>query len=140
MLAALGSDGIVPAEPAFGTQPSALSTIPNVSYETYPVTGDSEDGIRQSLAENAIYDPDMGLRFYSFTKWYITANLAEDGAPNECNTQNPTMTFGATIRLPKIADELVLPEQLRLEWHRFLSALMVHENGHVESPLTASKM
>lgn len=103
--------------------------IPNVRIEQYAVTGRSVAAIRRSIDAARPTDPNDGKRVDGLSRWNINWRWRRDAA-GTCSTTLDDIGFEAVVTVPRLADPDV-PARVKAQFDRFLTTLLVHEDGHV---------
>jgi predicted secreted Zn-dependent protease len=107
-----------------------LDGQPNVKIEYYEVSGTDEASINASLQGSAPRHPDGRLALANTTyQFRLTATPTSSGAV--CTLSNINIRLEATVRLPRLANEALVPERIMVLWKPFIAGLRLHEAGHV---------
>jgi predicted secreted Zn-dependent protease len=107
-----------------------LDGQPNVRIEYYDVSGTDEASINASFQAGAPRHPDGRLALANTTyRFRLTAAPANQGAG--CTLSNINIQLEATVRLPRLTNEALVPERIRVLWKPFIAGLRLHEAGHV---------
>jgi predicted secreted Zn-dependent protease len=130
ILALLAAPALVAAQDA---GPQVFDGIPNLTIEYYSVTGRSAGDIRKAIDAARPTDPNDGLSFDSLTRWRIEWRVRGDRA-GHCDLANADLTFSANIKLPRLADETVVPKRVLARWQAYRAAVETHEAGHARYP------
>ena len=117
------------AAPA-AAQPAAapierLADIPNVQIQYYDVTGQTEAAIRASMNAGRPRDAISGQRIDANVHWTISWGWPLDGRGG-CDLSRATVTFNATVTMPRLTGEERLPEALRNGWRASILGLERH--------------
>ena len=120
--------------------------------KTYAVTGKTLEEINKDMMKKGPSDPNEGKRYSGSCKGNLVVAIGgtdfefettPDSSPIEVTAKLKagTLTCNAEITTPKLASEKDLSSDALTEWKRFLSKVMVHEQGHAASYLElAGKM
>ncbi len=107
-----------------------ITDIPGARIVYYDVSGDDARAVRVSM--NAVRPKDMhdGKPVDALTRWYVAWHwpLGPDG---DCDLARVTVSFRATVLLPRLVGPGTQDAALAPAWHRYMTALMTHEAGHV---------
>jgi predicted secreted Zn-dependent protease len=127
--AALLAAGCSPDASAGGPPPPPPVFSPQAEYRYYPVTGGDVAGIGRSMV--AMAPRENGEPARGLTHWWVTwhANWAPAG---HCRVTDVDVQLRAEVTLPSWTPPADADAVVRRRWERFLSALSVHEAGHVD--------
>jgi predicted secreted Zn-dependent protease len=109
----------------------SFAGVPNVTIEYYDVRGQSIKAIRKALRSSGLVDPREGTSGYAAqTRWHLGWYwpVKADGS---CDLSKVTITFNATVILPRLVGSGKLDDSLVQNWNDFVLALREHEAGHV---------
>ena len=111
-------------------QSGPFAEIPGVTILYYDVAGTDLPTIRAAMRKLRPTDPADQQRVDALTRTALHWSWpVRDGA---CRLQDATVTFSATVTLPRLADAAV-PETVRLDWARYLAVLEAHELTHLRN-------
>ena len=113
-----------------GSSPRA----PVIAIQYYDVEGVTAADIWASIRARGPRDQNDGLKMSALTKWHIDWRWPGDAA-GRCELSLVTLTFRASILLPRLLHPERLTPDLRAAWQRFEAALRLHEDGHVRHAL-----
>ena len=126
----------LPSDPTSGDLPStdqveAVLSEAQISY--YEITGSTADQLRAQMTALGPTDPyDNDLHVDAYSDWFISWNWPGYGSTN-CDLSSPSVSYELTLVLPN----WILPSNadpvLVTKWNDYLSALKVHEAGHLEN-------
>jgi predicted secreted Zn-dependent protease len=121
-----GDPGSSCANPTTSIDTSNLTV--DEAVETYTVSGDTANEIRQSINANRDGDYD------AFTSWYLTWQYSNDA----CDGSGLIVLVEIAYSLPEWDAPPAADPALVDEWSTYLDALLCHEYGHAEFGLDAA--
>jgi predicted secreted Zn-dependent protease len=109
----------------------------NLVWKTYDVKGDSYASLLISLNANG---PRVNNRsFHGLTNWnvsytYQTKLVGDEPklAGNLCRFSELNLMIDGDILMPRWIDEPMATADLRARWIRYITALKIHEEGHIQ--------
>lgn len=110
--------------------PPIFAGIPNFTLHYYDVRGRTVEEIRASVIAQQPRDPNDGERVDALAHWLIYYDWDRTGGGG-CDLANATVTFGASVLMPRLLGEDTLAPELRTRWRRYITALEAHEAGHI---------
>ena len=116
------------------------------SSKTYAVSGKTLEEINKDMMKKGPTDPNESKRYSGSCKGNLVVAIGgsdfqfettPDSSPVEVTAKLKagTLTSNAEITTPKLASEKGLSPDALKEWKRFLSKVLVHEQGHADSYL-----
>lgn len=108
----------------------AFANIPNITFTYYDVSGSTVTGLRTSIDKGRPADPKNGDRFDALSHWRVQWAWMSDGK-TRCDLSAATLSFSATVLMPRLAAPGTLSPELRARWDHYIAALETHEAGHV---------
>jgi predicted secreted Zn-dependent protease len=99
--------------------------------ETYTVTGDDEDELRQQMNELGPIADD-GIRYDAVTRWWVEWEWPTDMFGG-CDLENVDVRYSITVTMPYWNPPPETSASLVQKWNRYLEALSEHEKTHVEN-------
>ncbi|CEK09822.1 DUF922 domain-containing protein [Legionella hackeliae] len=114
----------------------AIYKIPNF----YPVTGISEDEVRQQLNNSGPIINNQ--HFDAQTLWHINWDYTwhyDNPSQNPCYVTNTNVTVTITLLLPNWINQSSVPINLQNKWDNYLIALQNHEKQHENNAINAAK-
>jgi len=106
--------------------------IPDLTITYYPVSGSDAAEIRAAMAARGLRDGVDGTPVDARSDTSIGWQLQGDGRGG-CDLENVRITFTASVILPRLIVEEIVPAPLRARWHAFAAALAEHEAGHLRA-------
>ena len=106
--------------------------IPDLTITTYPVSGSDAAEIRAAMAARGLRDAVDGTPVDARSDARIGWQLPGDGRGG-CDLADVRITFTASVILPRLIVEEIVPAPLRARWHAFAAALAEHEAGHLRA-------
>ncbi|MFM9827666.1 MAG: DUF922 domain-containing protein [Sphingomonas sp.] len=106
-----------------------LADIPGVTLLYYDVSGDTAEAIRASINSNRPSSAKDHQAYDALSAWRIAWNVR--GKNGVCDPSTATVSFNATVLLPRLANHDDLHARLRKRWDAYYAALLQHEAGHV---------
>jgi len=120
---------------SFASQPCV-----RIATKNYPVYGTNVATIRQSMTANSpIWH--QGKKFDGFTRWYVRWRYYFNFVNGICRI-DPRRVFvdiEVTFTMPQWQDERRSSPAVVNRWHRYISALQRHEDGHKEHGIKAGQ-
>ena len=110
----------------------ALAAHPHVR-SIYDVAGETEAAIRASINAGRPRDAISGQRIDANVHWTMSWGWPLDGRGG-CDLSRASVTFNATVTMPRLTGEERLPEALRNGWRAFILGLDRHLTGHLAFP------
>ena len=118
--------------------------------KTYAVAGKTLDEINKDMLKKGPQDPNESKRYSGSCRGELVVAIGAsdfqfettpDSSPVEVTAKLKagTLTSNSAITLPKLASEKELSSDALSEWKRFLSKVMVHEQGHADSYFDLAK-
>ncbi len=108
----------------------AFAGIPNITFTYYEVSGTTATELRRSIDKARPADPKNGDRFDALSHWRVAWAWKSDGK-TKCDLSATTLSFSATVLMPRLAAPDSLSPELRARWDHYIAALETHEAGHV---------
>jgi predicted secreted Zn-dependent protease len=105
--------------------PTELS---GATIEYYTVGGTTADEIRDNL--NAVRARYTGANYDAYTSWRVSWNWTGYGTRN-CDLNSVRVLYTAHVVLPRWQQPVNADPALIIKWNNYLSALIQHEQGHV---------
>ena len=99
---------------------------------SYPVTGDSIEALRRSIDSYRIVDA-SGKRHDADTRSNIHWTYTTASDASGCSLVSFHTTLDVQITLPQWQASAYASDELRQHWADYMSALRVHEDGHVQN-------
>lgn len=116
--------GVAPVE-ACGDVPVPA----DVEVEYYEIHGASSTELRTQMNVLGPWDR-FGVRRFATTHWDVQWRYPFQTTPAGCALGTPRVTLKATYTLPRWVDAGSAPRELQQQWRCYLTALLVHEDGH----------
>jgi len=111
---------------------AVFAGVPDLTIATYPVSGSDAAEIRAAMAARGLRDGVDGTPVDARSDTSIGWQLQGDGRGG-CDLENVRITFTASVILPRLIVEEIVPAPLRARWHAFAAALAEHEAGHLRA-------
>jgi predicted secreted Zn-dependent protease len=108
----------------------AFAGIPNITFTYYDVSGSTVAELRRSINKGRPADPKNGDRFDALSNWRVQWAWKSEGK-TRCELGSATLSFSATVLMPRLAAPDSLSPELRVRWDHYIAALETHEAGHV---------
>lgn len=110
-------------------QTTMFDAIPSVTVAYYDVAGTDVATISAALLKMRPTDPNDGKRVDALTQTHLRWSwpLTNTG----CRLKDATVTFTATVILPRLADGELVPQTLRADWDAYIARLEAHEMMHL---------
>jgi len=118
------------ASPATAQTTDAFAGVPGVTFRPYAVTGSDAAALRRSMDAARPVDPHGDERVDALTHWTMAWQWP-GRRHGGCTLSRATLSFSATVILPRLADPAALPPVVLEEWARYIAALERHEANHV---------
>ncbi len=106
-----------------------LADIPGVKLLYYDVAGTTPAAIRQSINSRRPSDPKDHRPYDALSSWRMEWRV--HGANGVCDPGTATISFSATVLLPRLTTRPALRQRDRERWDAYYAALLQHEAGHV---------
>lgn len=107
-----------------------LAALPNTEISFYDVDGADAAALRQAMDAAGPVDPRAHRRFDALSSWHVNWHWPSDGQGG-CDVSRVALTFRASVRMPLLVHPLRLDADTADAWGRYITALAVHEAGHV---------
>ncbi len=101
-------------------------TFPNATLDLYDVGGSTESEIRSQL------DARGPSGYDAYTKWTVHWSWPGQNTAN-CRLQDAEVSYEITVTFPRWLPTQDASPELVTKWNRYLYALTLHENGHVNN-------
>jgi len=116
----------------------------STTTKTYAVSGKTLDEINKDMMKKGPPDPNEGRKYSGSCKGELVVAIGgsdfafettPDSSPLEVTAKLKagTLTSNSVITMPKLASEKGLSPDAVKEWKRFISKVLVHEQGHADS-------
>jgi len=110
-----------------------------VSYLCYDVTGRTAQEIRAAMNANPARPADQGEKVDAFTRWESRLDWSYSGASGTCVTTSVTPALEITFTFPRWVSPLDPAPATIQRWGTYLDALQLHENGHQQNGIDATR-
>lgn len=105
-----------------------VSVSPEVQLEFYVIEGADPTELRAQMRE--LGPRDIRGVHHGYAQWHVDWRYPFLTTSRGCATGTTQVTVKTKYTLPRWHDEASAPPELRARWRCFLSALLVHEDGH----------
>lgn len=127
----------------FSHFPAQSRGEPTVSVKTiyYPIQGTTSAQLREQMDRLGPPDPKTGKRFSAYARWNVNWRYWTFKPDNNslCRLTRLEVTTDVTITLPRWIPPAKVSRSLVQQWNKFMSALVLHENGHKKHGVLASQ-
>ena len=108
-----------------------FADIPGIAFAYYDVPGGTLAAIRSSIERLRLIDPNdrQGVDALSNWSWRWSWKVGAGG----CDLAGATLSFEASVRMPRLADRTAVPAQVLAHWDDYIAALERHEAWHVRN-------
>ncbi len=107
---------------------SAYTPPADVKFDYYEVRGADFDSVLGSMMS--------GRQFAGRTDWHLSYRYQPRAEAGACKADSVTTTLALSMTLPHWSPPPGVPGDLIGRWERFMSALRMHEDGHVQDART----
>lgn len=112
--------------------------VVSIQRSYYTVSGKTENDIRADInAKTPVSE--NGRKFDAHTKWHVRWNFWWHKSSTACKITRVETKVDIQQILPKLVEDISLPETLSRKWRAYLQALIGHEDGHKSIGLSAAK-
>jgi predicted secreted Zn-dependent protease len=120
--------------------PAQNSPNVNVNNIYYQVGGSTAAQLRAQMDQIGPFNPKFGNRRYdALTRWIVGWRYSYRVENNRCAIDKAEVDTNITITLPQWNPPSQASGQLRKKWNRYTQALRIHEAGHKQHGIAASK-
>jgi predicted secreted Zn-dependent protease len=114
---------------------------PAVSVKTiyYPIAGTTAARLREEMSRHGPIDPATGKRFAGYTSWRVRWYYRTFLQGDRCRLSDLRVNTDITITLPRWNPPRNAARSLVTSWTRFIKAMEIHENGHANHGIAASR-
>jgi predicted secreted Zn-dependent protease len=116
-----------------GAEPYLVET-----FDYYGIHGKSAAELRRQMNLLGTEWTD-GNTYDAFTRWNVTWHYRYRELAAGCAIESVTTRLDVNYRLPKWIDEPHGSAELRMQWQTYMRALKIHEKGHKNLGLAASR-
>lgn len=120
------------------TMITAITHASELRTVYYDVVGTSARELRRELNAKGPLDK-HGKKVSGLTRWKISWKFHKAAKAGSCEFTEFKATLDGTITMPRWVVTQSVPKPLMDSWQRFLTALLVHEQGHYSNGFRAAE-
>ncbi|MBW4619895.1 MAG: DUF922 domain-containing Zn-dependent protease [Cyanosarcina radialis HA8281-LM2] len=127
---------------AFSPAITPAQNSPNVTVNNvyYQIGGSTATQLRAQMDQIGPSNPKFGNRRYdALTRWIVGWRYSYRVENNRCAIDKTEVNTNITITLPQWNPPSQASRQLRQKWNRYTQALRIHEAGHKQHGIAASR-
>ncbi|MDX2229629.1 MAG: DUF922 domain-containing protein [Leptolyngbyaceae cyanobacterium bins.349] len=109
---------------------STSSPAVSIAYRYYPITGTTASELRSQMAARGPRDHQEGRSYDARVDWAVKWSYRHGRMGNQCRIRNANTRVSVTYTMPKWNIPPGAERSLIADWHRYLAALQLHEDGH----------
>ncbi len=126
--------------PAQSITPSPSATpVVKVRYAYYAITGNTARELRSQMSRKGPSDRITGERYDANTDWFVRWSYRYASKNNQCAITSVSSTVDIVFTMPQWQSAKTAGRSLRNEWQQYIRALQLHEDGHKNNGIAASK-
>jgi len=121
--------------------PIQAQSQPVVAVNTvyYAITGATASQLRQQMNQLGPASQTSGQRFDARTDWYVRWNYQYLSQGNRCQLTAIRVRADASVILPRWKQPANAAKGLVDRWNHYIKALRLHEDGHTNNGIAASR-
>lgn len=128
----------LPALSQPATSPESRLPI-DVRYRFYPVAGTTAAELRSQMIQHSPVSDAEGQTFDALTSWGVHWNFNFARLGKTCAARSVRTHVDVLFTLPQWKVSRYASPQLKAEWHSYLQALQLHEEGHKKNGVDAAQ-